>query len=56
MTSKRAGDDRFCEVCDVSLDLHPYGDKTTRPEDWECASADNKARLIESFSGGAWRG
>lgn len=37
-----AADDRFCDECGVSLDLHFY--------DGDCEGADRRAELIEQFS------
>lgn len=41
-------DDRFCPLCDVSMDLHPWPDD---PEDPGCEIAESKARLLERFGG-----
>jgi hypothetical protein len=41
-TNKR---DRFCDECDVSLDLHPG----MKPGDFECDVARSKAELLDKF-------
>lgn len=53
---ERAADNRFCERCLVSKDLHPSGEKSDEFEPVECEVADRKANLIENFAGGAFRG
>lgn len=43
--------DRFCEHCDVSLDLHPgyTGPGWEADDEWECEAATARAGLIDRF-------
>lgn len=47
-SQRRAGDDRFCEHCDVSKDLH-YGED-------DCEGAGRRADLVSGAFGGLLRG